>query len=152
MQIKQGLLDLEPVQALLKAHLQDMQAHSPPQSVHAFDDRALHMPEVTFVSAWQGDELLGCGALHRLDDTHGELKSMRTAPVHLRKGVAGFILDALVNLARESGLKRLSLETGTPAAFDAARAFYTKHGFQPCAAFANYPANDPYSTFMTREI
>ena len=152
MQIKQGLLDSEPVQALLKAHLQDMQAHSPPESVHAFDNTALRRPEVTFISAWQADTLLGCGALHRLDECHGELKSMRTVPGHLRKGVAAFILEALINLARESGLKRLSLETGTPAAFDAARAFYTKHGFQPCAAFADYPANDPYSTFMTREI
>jgi len=152
MQIKQGLLDSEPIQALLKAHLQDMQKHSPPESVHAFDDSALRAPEVTFVSAWQDDTLLGCGALHCLDEGHGELKSMRTASGHLRKGVAGFILAALIDLARETGLKRLSLETGTPAAFDAARAFYTKHGFVTCPAFADYPANDPYSTFMTREI
>lgn len=152
MQIKQGLLDAPEVQTLLKAHLEDMQAHSPPESVHAFDDTALRAPEVSFLTAWRRDTLLGCGALHKLDGQHGELKSMRTVSAHLRKGVAAFILNALIDLAQEKGLSRLSLETGTPAAFDPARAFYTKHGFVPCAAFADYPEDDPYSTFMTRKL
>lgn len=152
MQIKQGLLDSPPVKTLLKVHLEDMQAHSPPESVHAFDVTALRAPEVWFLTAWQGDSLLGCGALHKLDGQHGELKSMRTVSAHLRQGVAAFILNALIDLARKQGLSRLSLETGTPAAFDAARAFYIKHGFAPCAAFADYPKTDPYSTFMTREL
>ncbi len=152
MEIRRGGLDLPEVKALLESHLGEMQAFSPPGSVHAFDDEALRQKEVMFLTAWEGDNLLGCGALHLLDRRHGELKSMRTVSAYLRKGVAGFILSALIDLARENGLNRLSLETGTPAAFDAARAFYAKHGFVTCPAFADYPSDDPYSTFMTRKI
>ncbi|MEO9971963.1 MAG: GNAT family N-acetyltransferase [Hyphomonadaceae bacterium] len=152
MEVKQGLVETPEVRALLGEHLEDMKAQSPPGSVHALDVSGLLAAEVTFLTAWQDDVLLGCGALKRLDQTHGELKSMRTATAHRRKGVAAILLEALIAVARDKGLTRLSLETGTPAAFDAARAFYAKHGFDPCAAFADYPADDPYSTFMTREI
>lgn len=151
-EIKRGGVQMPEVLALLGEHLEDMKAQSPPGSVHALDVSGLLAPEITFLTAWEGDTLLGCGALNRLGATHGELKSMRTARMHRRKGVAARLLEALVKAAREQGLSRLSLETGTPAAFDAARAFYAKHGFVPCEAFADYPADDPYSTFMTREI
>ncbi len=152
MQIRHGQLDNPKVQSLLKVHLADMQTHSPPESVHALDDTALRSAQVIFLTAWQENDLLGCGALHRLDHSHGELKSMRTATAHQRKGVAAALLAALIDLARANGLNRLSLETGTPAAFDAARAFYAKHGFVTCPAFADYPNDDPYSTFMTRRL
>lgn len=152
MQIRQGGLETPEVQAFLMAHLEDMRAYSPPQSVHALNLDKLEMPQVTFLTAWEDQTLLGCGALSVLDQDHGELKSMRTGTEHRRKGVAEAILSALIETARAKGLTRLSLETGTPAAFDAARAFYAKHGFKPCKAFADYPADDPYSTFMTREI
>ena len=152
MEIKQGLVETPQGGALLGEHLEDMKAQSPPGSVHALDVSGLLVAEVTFLTAWKDDVLLGCGALKRLDQTHGELKSMRTATAHRRKGVAAILLEALVAVARDKGVTRLSLETGTPAAFDAARAFYAKYGFEACGAFADYPANDPYSTFMTREI
>ena len=152
MQIKQGLVNEPQIRALLNQHLLDMKASSPPDSVHAFDYTALLKPRITFLTAWDSSNLLGCGALNVLDAEHGELKSMRTAPAHRRKGVAAAILEALIAVAQTKNLIRLSLETGTPVAFDAARAFYAKHGFKPCKAFANYPSDDPYSMFMTRLI
>src|SRR5437763_10325571 len=85
------------VHELLREHVRSMHLHSPPESVHALDLDGLRRPEITFWTAWEGGELLGCGALKELDNTHGEIKSMRTAAAHLRKGVArnmvGHILD-----------------------------------------------------------
>lgn len=137
------------VLALLEEHLVDMYASSPPESVHALDYDELRAPDVTFWTAWEGEELLGCGALKKLDSTHGEIKSMRTSRNQLRKGVAAAILEHIVVVARERGYERLSLETGSGGPFEAALRFYEKHGFDYCEPFANY-VPDPFSRFMTR--
>ena len=139
------------VLALLEEHLADMYASSPPESVHALDYGELRGPDMTFWTAWDGDELLGCGALKELDATHGEIKSMRTARGQLRKGVAAAILEHIVAVARERGYRRLSLETGSGGPFEAALRFYEKQGFDYCQPFADYVL-DPFSRFMTREL
>jgi len=141
----------EAIIRLLDDHLRDCATHSPPGSVHALDLDALRQPQVTFWSAWQGDELLGCGALRELDPRHGEIKSMRTASRHLRKGVAAAMLVHIVGEARRRGYRRLSLETGSMAAFEPARRMYARFGFTECAPFGPY-VDDPYSTFMTRDL
>ncbi len=127
-----------------------MALHSPPESVHALDLEALRAPEVTFWSVWQGSELVGCGALEELDASHGELKSMRTASSHLRKGIAATLLTHILNVAKERAYRRLSLETGSADAFAPARALYSRFGFEPSGPFADY-LDDPYSVFMTLE-
>ena len=68
------------IAAFLEEHLADMRAVSPPESKHALDLEGLRAPEITFWSVWDGEELVGCGALKRLDAEHAELKSMRTSP------------------------------------------------------------------------
>ena len=139
------------VLALLDEHLREMQAATPPESVHALDHEALRAPDVSFWTAWDGDELLGCGALKELDRHHGEIKTMRTSRRHRRRGVAAAILAHIVNVARERGYRRLSLETGSGGPFDAALRFYEKHGFEYCEPFADY-VPDPFSRFMTLEL
>lgn len=139
------------IAALLQEHLDDMKLHSPPESIHALDLEKLRRPEITFWSLWQGDELMGCGAIKQLDPTHGEIKSMRTSHRHRRKGVAVRMLQHILDEARRRGYQRLSLETGSPAAFVPARELYAKFGFRYCAPFADY-VDDPYSVFMTREL
>jgi putative acetyltransferase len=134
---------------LLQEHLQGMHLHSPPESVHALALTALRKPGITFWTAWQDHELLGCGALKALEPGHAEIKSMRTATAHLRKGVAKAILAHLIDHARQSALTRISLETGTGPAFEPARKLYSSFGFADCGPFAQY-AEDPYSAFMTR--
>jgi putative acetyltransferase len=126
------------VLALLEEHLADMYASSPPESVHALDFDELRAPDVTFWTAWDGDELLGCGALKELDPTHGEIKSMRTSRHRRHEGVAAAILEHIVAVARERGYERLSLETGSGGPFDAALRFYAKHGFDYSEPFADY--------------
>jgi len=136
---------------LIREHLQAMHLHSPPESIHALGLDALRKPGITVWSAWDGQELLGCGALKELDPAHGEIKSMRTATPHLRKGVAAAMLTHLMDEARRRNYTRLSLETGSVAAFGPARALYARFGFEECGPFADYIA-DPYSVFMTRSL
>jgi putative acetyltransferase len=136
---------------LLREHLASMTEHSPPESVHALDIEGLRAQEVTFWSVWDGSRLAGCGALKELDSRHGEIKSMHTASSHLRKGVASALMEHLLDVARQRGYRRLSLETGAMEAYVPARSLYARFGFEVCGPFSDY-REDPYSTFMTREI
>lgn len=147
MTITEGGLADPDVIALLRAHLQGMADHSPPESVHALDVEGLKAPDVTFWTMRVGGEVAGCIALKQLDARHGEIKSMRTASAHLRKGVAAALLEHLVAEARRRGYERLSLETGSGPGFEAAHALYRKFGFVECGPFADY-REDPFSRFM----
>jgi putative acetyltransferase len=139
------------IRDLLQEHLRNAALHSPPESVHALDLERLRKPDITFWSVWHASQLLGCGALKELDARHGEIKSMRTATAHLRKGVAARLMRHILEESRRRSYRRLSLETGSMAAFAPARSLYTRFGFQPCGPFADY-VEDPYSVFMTREL
>lgn len=139
------------VLALLTEHLSDMYATSPAESVHALDPDALAVPTITFWTAREGETLLGCVALQRLDDEHVELKSMRTATAARRRGVAGRLLDHVLAEARARGHARISLETGTEDYFAAARALYLTRGFTETGPFGSYVL-DPHSVFLTRTL
>src|SRR5580765_1403420 len=139
------------IKELLEDHLREMHQHSPPESVHALDLDALKKPEITIWSIWSGEELVGCGALKELEPGHGEIKSMRTAPAFRGKGAGRSMLRHILNEARARGYRRLSLETGSMAAFDPARRLYESHGFAYCGPFADYIL-DPHSVFMTIEL
>ena len=141
----------DQIARLLREHLEEMAVHSPPESTHALDVDALCSPEVTFWTAWEGGELLGCGALLQLDGDHGEIKSMRTARDHLEKGVASRMLQHIILEAEQRSYARLSLETGSMEAFAPARALYASFGFRFCDPFGSY-APDPNSVFMTFEL
>jgi putative acetyltransferase len=139
------------IKGLITEHLQSMFEQSPPESVHALNLDGLRTPEITFWSAWEQGELLGCGALKNLGNHHGELKSMRTSAKHLRKGVASKILAHIITEAKLKGYQRLSLETGSTKGFEAARKLYERFGFEYCSHFADY-IEDPYSAFMTKAL
>ena len=80
MRIIEDELPSVAVAELLATHLRGIADTSPPESVHALDLAGLRSPDVTFWTAWSGDDLLGCGVLRELGPGHGEIKSMRTAP------------------------------------------------------------------------
>lgn len=151
MQIRQDDLSSSLVVALLQHHLDDAARQSPPGSVHALDAVGLRAPDVTFWTAWDDSDLLGFGALRELDPAHGEIKSMRTAEAHLGKGVASAILTRLIDAANARSYTRLSLETGSGAAFVSAHELYKKFGFEYCDPFSDY-TRDVFSRFMTLQL
>lgn len=136
--IRPGELDDPAVRGLLEYHLQQMHAQSPPGSVYALDLSGLRRADVRLWSVWRDDALAAVGALRVLDAGGGELKSMRTHPAFLRQGAAAALLDHLIAVARAEGLPRLSLETGSGAAFEAALALYRRRGFRNGPAFGDY--------------
>ena len=151
MDIRLGGLDTPQVAQLLSEHLEDMHRFSPAESVHALDLDRLRAPGLTFWSVWEGEEVLGCAALRELSSSHGELKSMRTANLHRRRGVGVALLDHVVGAAQARGYARVSLETGPTAEFAPARSLYAAYGFRPCGPFGSY-AVDEFSVFMTLDL
>ncbi len=140
-----------PIRALLEQHFAGMLANSPAGSCHFLDFDGLNAADVTFWSIHHGGNLAGCGALKMLDAAHGEIKSMRTADAFLRQGAAARMLDHIIAEAHRRGLTRLSLETGSGAAFEPAIALYRRYGFSDCEPFGDYRP-DPFSRFMTRAL
>ena len=136
------------IHALLNEHLRSMHALSPPESVHALDLESLRRPEIAFWTAWEGPLLLGCGALMALSRTHGEVKSMRTPEALRRTGAGRALLMHIIAAARSRGYDRLSLETGSMAAFEPARRLYESAVFTETGPFGAY-VEDPNSVFMT---
>ena len=151
MHIELDDLSRPEIAELLKEHLVSMFVHTPPESVHALPIEGLRSPDITFWSVWENGELLGCGALKELDPQHGEIKSMRTASAHLRKGVARAVVHHIIAEGRRRGYRRVSLETGSMAAFEPARQLYAGFGFTYCEPFGDY-MKDSNSVFMTMEL
>jgi putative acetyltransferase len=129
------------VLALLREHLAGMHSNSPPDSVYALDTSALQSPDIAFYAVWDGDALLAIGALKAIDAAMGEVKSMRTATAHLRRGAAAFLLEHIIAEARARRYRRLSLETGSGAAFEPALALYRRYGFANGEPFGGYEAS-----------
>ncbi|MDG2524083.1 GNAT family N-acetyltransferase [Stenotrophomonas sp. HITSZ_GD] len=151
MEIRPGDLDHPAVIGLLEAHLRDMQAITPAESVHALDLSGLRAGDVRFWSAWIGEEAVGCGALRDLGQGHGELKSMRTSNAHRNQGVGSAMLAHLLATARAGGYRQLWLETGASAPFFPAHRLYERAGFTACGPFGDY-TDDPHSVFMTLRL
>jgi putative acetyltransferase len=148
----EGELDRDDVRALLAHHVAEMTAGTPPSACHVMPADALRDPAIRFFTLRDGGgTLLGCGALKRLADDHGEIKSMRTADTALGRGVGSALLHHLVGVARAIGMTRLSLETGNSDTFAAANRLYQREGFERCGPFGGYRPTD-FTTFYTREI
>jgi putative acetyltransferase len=151
MRIELDDLSRPEIHALLSEHLRNMYALSPPESVHALDLERLRNPEITFWTAWEDAQLIGCGALKELDALHGEIKSMRTPEALRRRGAGRAILNHIIAVARTRGYQRLSLETGSMEAFRPAQKLYESAGFSFCGPFAEY-REDPLSAYMTLQL
>jgi putative acetyltransferase len=137
-EIRHGDLSNDATRDLLRLHLEAMHTHSPPGSVFALDFTGLTAPDVTLWTVWRVDAIAGMGALKDLGSRAGELKSMRTHPDFLRRGVASALLEHIIAVARSRGMSRLSLETGSGAHFEAALSLYRRRGFVDGDAFADY--------------
>lgn len=140
--IREDDLTSDPVRNLLALHLNGMRESSPPGHSFALDLSGLQQPAVTVWTVWDDSELAGVGALKMLGDGTAELKSMRTHPDHLRRGVGAVLLEHIIGVARARGLHRLSLETGTGEPFEAAVSLYLKRGFRHGEPFSDYVSTE----------
>jgi putative acetyltransferase len=140
--IRQDDLSGEQSKALLRLHLAGMHANSPPEHVFALDLSGLRAPGVTVWSAWVDEEIAGIGALKDLGHGAGEVKSMRTHPDFLRRGVGSALLEHIISETCARGMHRLSLETGSGPAFEPALKLYRKRGFVEGEPFADYARSD----------
>ena len=137
--------------ALLEAHVRRARAETGRGSAHALDLSGLKTADIRFWTAWQGERLVGMGALKTLSSDHGEIKSMHTAESARHQGIGGAVLGHIMAEAGRMGMARLSLETGSWDYFIPARAFYRRNGFVECGPFGDYKP-DPNSVFMTRAL
>lgn len=151
MQIKRDDLTHPEIKTLLKRHADEMDANSPPGSCHYLDLEGLRGPEISFWSVWDGDQLLGCGALKELESQHGEIKSMHVHTDARGRGIADRMLKHIMAEAYQRSCTRLSLETGSKPAFIPARKLYEKYGFEECPPFGGYQMN-VHSVYMTRVL
>ncbi|NNE68496.1 MAG: GNAT family N-acetyltransferase [Pyrinomonadaceae bacterium] len=147
MQILEDNLEGADIQELLRLHIAEANEHSPPESVHALDIEGLKEPDITFWTLREGNQLLGCGAMKEIDAETGEVKSMRTHPDHLRKGIGRKMLEHLLDTATSRGYKEVYLETGSMEIYIPARRLYERYGFEYCEPFADY-VEDPNSMHM----
>jgi putative acetyltransferase len=147
MEIREDDLSGRATRDLLRLHLEGMHAHSPPGSVFALDLSGLKTADITVWTAWIGGAAVGVGALKDLGDGTGEIKSMRTHPAYLRRGISSALLEHIIGAARARRMTRLSLETGSGPAFEPALALYRRRGFVDGDTFANY-LRSPFNQFL----
>ena len=146
-EIRRDDLSGEDVRALLALHLSGMRETTPDGHVFALDLSGLRTPDITVWTLRRDGALAGFGAMKALGDETGELKSMRTHPDHLRRGVAAALLGHILDEARARGYRRVSLETGVGESFEPALALYRKRGFETGPAFGDYRAS-PFNQFL----
>ncbi|WP_404428474.1 GNAT family N-acetyltransferase [Sutcliffiella horikoshii] len=151
MKIKIDNVTHPAVITFVEEHMRNLNLLSPPESNHYLDLDALRKPDVTFWSVWEGTEVVGCGALKELDAKSGEVKSMRTSSLHLRKGIGAQILQSIIQTGKERGYQNLYLETGSMEAFFPAQELYKSFGFEYCEPFADYE-EDPNCVFMMKKL
>ena len=147
----EGELERDDVRALLDFHFTEMRGNSPPEACHVLATDGLAGPEISFWSVREDGSLLGVGALKELSDVHGEIKSMRTAPGALGRGVGTAMLSYILGEARRRGYRKVSLETGCTEPFAAALRLYEREGFFPCGPFGGYP-DTPFTRFFALDL
>ena len=143
--------DNPEVNELLRNHFIELRSVSPEGSSHVLDIPGLRIPSIKFWSLWENEELIGCGALKLLNDTHGEFKSIRVADKFRKKKVGEKIIHHLIENAKKLQISKLSIETGSGDFFLPARKLFSKFGFEPCSPFAHYK-EDPNSCYYTKNL
>lgn len=144
-------LDSLDVENLIELHYAELRSISPPDACHVLPSVGLRNPAVTVWSARDSGALVGVGALKEIASDHGEVKSMRTSPTALGKGVGRAMLRHIIAEAKMRGYTRLSLETGNTEPFKPALRLYASEGFEPWGPFGGYH-DIPFSNFLSRRL
>lgn len=154
--IRRERADHPQVVALLGALDDYLASLYPPEANHILDVAALLAPEVVMLAAWQGERIVGCGALRRMpaepetdDQPYGEIKRMFVLPELRGRRIAERLLLALEDQACDQGLTQLMLETGGEQT--AAVRLYERCGYRRRGAFGGYPDNC-LSSFYAKDL
>ncbi len=123
---------------VLQAHWLFCTSSTPIEHVYALDASKLFAPDITIFGARIDGELVGVGAMRKLDEHHAELKSMHTLAKFRGLGIGKAIVAQIEEFAKDNGVDRMSLETGTNEAFRPARELYKSLGYESCDAFGDY--------------
>ena len=116
--------DEPQVNELLTKHFIELRSVSPPGSTHVLDIPGLKDPTIRFWSLWDGENIVGCGALKLLEKDHGEFKSIRVANKFRKNGMGEKIISHLIDQAKQIGIKKISIETGSGEFFIPARKLF----------------------------
>ena len=143
--------DNPQVNELLRIHFIELRSVSPTSSTHVLDIPGLKDSTIRFWSLWDGENLVGCGALKILEKKHGEFKSIRVADKFRKNGMGEKIISHLIDQAKQIGIKKLSTETGSGEFFAPARKLFNKFGFKKSEPFAHYKV-DPNSCYFTLDL
>jgi putative acetyltransferase len=147
----EGNFENTEVNELLKKHFIELRSVSSEGSTHVLDIDGLKDKSIKFWSLWENNELIGCGALKFLEKHHGEFKSIRVADKFRKNGMGEKIISHLIDQAKQIGIKKLSIETGSGDFFAPARKLFKKFGFKECEPFAHYK-EDPNSCYYSLNI
>ena len=147
----EGNFDDPEVNEMLVKHFIELRSVSPEGSAHVLDIIGLKDPAIKFWSLWEGNQLMGGGALKFLDEYHGEFKSIRVNDKFRKKGNGIKVANHLIDEAKKLNIKKLSLETGAGIFFNPARKLFGQCGFRVCEPFSHYK-KDINSAYMSLYI
>jgi len=142
----------DDVRDLVEALNAYMLPFAPPEFQFTMTVEQMAEPETTvFVARDENGYAIGCGALKMHEDGVGELKRMFTRPEVRGKRVGSALVNAISDIAKDKGVSRLVLETGTGPGFDGAWRLYENSGFARCGVVLGYPESE-YSAFFEKRL
>jgi len=150
-----NIVPLNPAAPAARALIGRLDAYQiglyPAESNHLDGIEALQRPNVLFLGAYLGDELVGCGAVKSLDDDgiYGEIKRVFVLDAYRGRGVSKRLMQELEAHLRSNGIHTARLETGIrqPEAI----ALYRRLGYVERGPYGAY-VRDPLSLFMEKNL
>lgn len=136
---------------LIATHAAYCARHTPEGSGHAIPVAAADDDTLRYWVALREGKALGCVAMKPLGGDHAEIKTLHVLRVARGQGIGESLVREAMTVARQGGIRRMSLETGRGDGFAASRRLYAAIGFSACPAFGPY-AQDPFSYCMTRTL
>jgi GNAT superfamily N-acetyltransferase len=113
--LRDELLDGPGARALLPAYDADIRARYPGSDVEnrpGLEAGYVKPPAGRLVVAYLGPDPVACGAVRRIDERTGEVKSVYVAPEARGRGIGRLIMGRLEQVAEEAGYERVRLDTG----------------------------------------
>jgi putative acetyltransferase len=140
----------DDVRALVTALNEFTYGLTPAEYRHHMTVEQMAQPDTTlFVARDETGAALGMGALRRHASGVGEVKRMFVKPEARGRRIGEAILAHIEKLARDEGLSRLVLETGSN--FDAARRVYERSAFVACDGVLDYPPS-AWTAFYVKDL